>query len=70
MSFTVASTYAEPMPGWVDNYLGPTGIVIGAGCGVVRVLHCKKEVTVDIVPVDLVINGILVSSYEASRSFR
>ncbi|KAL0281211.1 UNVERIFIED_CONTAM: hypothetical protein PYX00_002266 [Menopon gallinae] len=66
----VASILSDPLPGWVDSYLGPTGIVIGAGCGIVRVLYCKKDITADIVPVDFVINGMLVACYEAGKNFR
>lgn len=32
--FTVAAAYKEPMPGWVDNLNGPTGLLVGAGKGI------------------------------------
>ena len=37
----VVSSWKEPMPGWIENLNGPTGIVAGAGKGVLRSVHCK-----------------------------
>lgn len=31
--FTVVSSMEEPVPGWIDNYNGPTGIVVAVGTG-------------------------------------
>ncbi|KAF9800011.1 hypothetical protein SFRURICE_016697 [Spodoptera frugiperda] len=33
----VAAAYKEPLPGWVDNLNGPTGLLVGAGKGRVHV---------------------------------
>ncbi|CAG9794393.1 unnamed protein product [Diatraea saccharalis] len=38
----VTSSYKEPMPGWVDNLNGPTGLMVGAGKG----LEKPKELQV------------------------
>jgi hypothetical protein len=37
-SFSVTSTYREPVIGWIDNLYGPTGVVAGAGSGVLRTM--------------------------------
>lgn len=61
---TVIATYSEPMPGWVDNLNGPTGLMIGAGKGVIRSMHCNGEYHAEVVPVDFAINTIIVISYK------
>ncbi|XP_071565647.1 fatty acyl-CoA reductase 1-like [Temnothorax nylanderi] len=54
----------EPFPGWIDNIYGPIGLTIGGGKGIIRVAYGNKDVIEDIVPVDIVINAILVVSWK------
>ncbi|KAJ2942775.1 hypothetical protein O0L34_g14963 [Tuta absoluta] len=51
----------EPLPGWTDNINGPTGLLIGAGKGVLRSMYCRSDSYADYLPVDVFINGIMVS---------
>ena len=37
----VVAAWREPIPGWLENLNGPTGIVAGAGKGVLRTVYCK-----------------------------
>ena len=37
----VVAAWKEPLPGWLENLNGPTGIVAGAGKGVLRTVYCK-----------------------------
>lgn len=53
----------EPIPGWTDNINGPTGLLIGAGKGVIRSMYCNPNTYGDYVPVDYAVNGIMVSSW-------
>ena len=32
----VISSISEPMPGWIDNYNGPVGLLVGCGFGINR----------------------------------
>lgn len=57
-------TYAEPMPGWVDNLNGPTGLLVGGGKGVIRSMHCKANYNADFVPVDFAINATIAIAYK------
>lgn len=61
---SVIAAYKEPIPGWVDNLNGPTGILVGAGKGVIRTMHCNASFDADIVPVDIVINRLIIISRE------
>lgn len=54
---------AEPLPGWVDNLNGPIGLIVGAGKGVIRSMHCKGENYGQFIPVDYAINTSIVVGY-------
>lgn len=64
------AAYKEPIPGWVDNINGPTGILIGAGKGVIRTMHLDTNLSADIVPVDMVINTLIIVACKASPNIR
>lgn len=53
----------EPIPGWTDNINGPTGLLIGAGKGVIRSMYCKSTGYGDYLPVDYAVNGIFVCTW-------
>ncbi|XP_072948535.1 putative fatty acyl-CoA reductase CG5065 [Epargyreus clarus] len=59
----VTSAWKEPMPGWVDNMNGPTGLLIGSGKGVIRTMHCEPSYVADAIPVDIVANGCILIAY-------
>jgi len=64
---TVTPAVAEPLPGWVDNMNGPTGVLIGAGKGVIRSMICNGELKSEVIPVDIAINGLILIPYHNSR---
>ncbi|XP_026325429.1 fatty acyl-CoA reductase 1-like, partial [Hyposmocoma kahamanoa] len=53
----------EPLPGWTDNINGPTGLLIGAGKGVIRSMYCHSNSYADYVPVDVVVSSIFAFSW-------
>lgn len=59
----VIPIWKEPLPGWTDNINGPTGLLIGAGKGVIRTMLCDDQGYADYLPVDIAANGILVSTW-------
>ncbi|XP_039497310.1 putative fatty acyl-CoA reductase CG5065 [Drosophila santomea] len=59
----VIPIWKEPIPGWTDNINGPTGLLIGAGKGVIRTMYCNSSGYGDFLPVDVAVNGILVASW-------
>jgi len=52
----VSAAWREPIPGWVDNLNGPTGLIAGALKGVIRSILCRRDMVADMVPVDIPIN--------------
>jgi len=52
----VVASWKEPLPGWIENLNGPTGIVAGAGKGILRTALCKVDKVADFIPVDIPIN--------------
>lgn len=59
----MTAAWKEPIPGWVDNLNGPTGILVGAGKGVIRSMHCNAEYKADIIPVDCTTNSVIIVGY-------
>ncbi|XP_068212189.1 putative fatty acyl-CoA reductase CG5065 [Palaemon carinicauda] len=62
----VAAAWREPLPGWVDNLNGPTGLIVGAGKGMLRTLHCRGDLVADLIPVDIPINLLIVTAYHTA----
>uniref|UniRef100_A0AAR5Q7C2 Fatty acyl-CoA reductase n=2 Tax=Dendroctonus ponderosae TaxID=77166 RepID=A0AAR5Q7C2_DENPD len=60
----VIAAWKEPLPGWVDNLNGPTGILIGAGKGVIRTMHCNADFIADVVPVDVSVNSLMLIAWK------
>lgn len=60
----VIPTYREPVPGWIDNMYGPTGIIVGVGSGLLRVFHVCSENLAELVPVDMCVNSLLASAWD------
>lgn len=60
----MSPSFTEPVPGWVDNLNGPTGLMIAAGKGVVRSMHCNGDHRVQMIPVDVAINAIIAIAWK------
>ncbi|CAG4910880.1 unnamed protein product [Colias eurytheme] len=59
----VTPSHQDPVPGWVDNLNGPIGLMIGAGKGVIRSMHCYGHYHAEVIPVDIAINALVVIPY-------
>ncbi|XP_044260878.1 putative fatty acyl-CoA reductase CG5065 [Tribolium madens] len=60
----VVPIWKEPVPGWTDNINGPTGLLIGAGKGVIRTMYGRSDYFADYVAVDIIANGLIVTAYD------
>ncbi|CAH2101739.1 unnamed protein product [Euphydryas editha] len=65
----VSSTVKEPLKCWLDNMYGPTGVAVGAVTGMLRTMQCDETVTADIVPVDSVVNCLMVAAYDVHKKY-
>jgi len=62
----VIGSYNEPVPGWIGNLYGPTGLTVGAGAGVVRTINILEKNVAEVVPIDFVVNSLLVAGFKRS----
>ncbi|KAL0125704.1 hypothetical protein PUN28_004638 [Cardiocondyla obscurior] len=58
------------MPGWVDNLNGPTGLMVGAGKGVIRSMHCNGDYHAEVIPVDFATNTIITIAYKLGTEWQ
>ncbi|XP_035718298.1 fatty acyl-CoA reductase 1-like [Vespa mandarinia] len=59
----VISTMDEPIPGWVDNFNGPGGLMVGGGKGILKILYADPDKELDYIPADIVIKSFIISAY-------
>lgn len=62
----VAPAKKEPVHGWIDNYNGPAGLGLLGALGILRVFEWQGEALVDIVPVDLIANGLIAIAWHTA----
>lgn len=60
----VIPIWKEPLPGWTDNINGPTGLLIGAGKGVIRTMYCDQSSYADFIPVDIAVNAMAICTWD------
>lgn len=63
----VAGIWAQPIRGWVDNFNGPTGVMLAMMSGSLQAVHVFPDYCADIVPVDMVANLIICSAWQIKR---
>jgi len=64
----IESSLCEPEPGWLDGLRMADPIIIGFGKGRLPDFPADQNVVLDIIPADLVVNGILAASAYASAN--
>lgn len=47
-----------------------SGIVAGAGTGVLRTMHCNPDVSANIVPVDMTVNALIASAWDVATNYK
>lgn len=58
----IASALREPFTGWTDTLSAAGGITMLAGLGIKHIVHVQADRALDIIPVDFVINAIILGS--------
>jgi len=59
----VTASWKEPLPGWIDNYNGPSGLYIAAGKGIMRTMRANPGDVADFIPVDLTSNTLITVAW-------
>lgn len=63
----ITAAWKEPVPGWTISKNGPQGFLMGASKGVVRRLPVGTNLVYDYIPVDTVVNQVLVTGYHVAQ---
>jgi fatty acyl-CoA reductase len=58
----------DPFPGWVDSLIGPAGVCLAGGMGVLHVMRGKSRQVADLIPVDYVCNTILTAAWHTAHN--
>lgn len=58
----VTAAWKEPFPGWIDNTYGPAGLFAAVRRGILRTTLIKRDMGVEVTPVDLAANLVLVAA--------
>ncbi|KAK7098167.1 fatty acyl-CoA reductase 1-like [Littorina saxatilis] len=59
----VGASWEEPVPGWVDNLNGPTGLLVAIGKGLLRSMLGNFHATADLIPVDIATNAMIAAAW-------
>lgn len=64
----VGGAWKQPIRGWVDNFNGPTGVILAMMSGALQGMHVRPDYCADLVPVDVVANLIICSPWKILNS--
>ncbi|XP_077994959.1 fatty acyl-CoA reductase 1-like [Glandiceps talaboti] len=59
----VGAVWKDPIPGWIDNYNGPSGVFIACGKGLISSLRADPKAICDIIPVDVTVNAMIGAAW-------
>ncbi|KAK6633920.1 hypothetical protein RUM44_004527 [Polyplax serrata] len=63
----VTGAWKEPVPGWVDNVSGISGIMVEISRGTLRSIICDEKCVMDVIPVDIVVNTLIAAAWHTAR---
>ncbi|KAI4454838.1 male sterility protein 2-related [Holotrichia oblita] len=63
----VIATSQEPIPGWIENLYGPTGLLVAVNLGLARSTLANPKYTIDVVPADYVVNLAIAASWNIAN---
>lgn len=59
----VCAAWREPIPGWIDNFNGPTALFPACGSGLLRTMIGHREAIADLIPVDIPVNLVIAAGW-------
>lgn len=62
----VGSSWREPVPGWIDNYNGPSGLIVATSKGLLRTMLGSSNAIADICPVDICVNMMIAIAWHTA----
>lgn len=62
----VTASMREPVPGWIDNYNGCTGIIVTLALGLLPSILADKKCIADVIPVDVVANMLICAAWHTA----
>ncbi|GFU39352.1 putative fatty acyl-CoA reductase CG5065 [Nephila pilipes] len=63
----ISPTFKDPFPGWCDSIQGISGLMLAGAKGVLRTLMSVPDLKLNVVPVDLVVNCMIVSAWHVAK---
>lgn len=63
----VAGIWRQPICGWVDNFNGPTGVILSMMTGAIQAMIAYPNYCADIIPVDIVANLIICTAWHVHQ---
>ncbi|XP_069696765.1 putative fatty acyl-CoA reductase CG5065 [Periplaneta americana] len=63
----VGSSHKYPTPGWVISSSGAPSMVLFSSLGALHVLNADNDTIVDVIPVDMVVNVMIVAGWRNAR---
>ncbi|VVC29135.1 Hypothetical protein CINCED_3A018521 [Cinara cedri] len=66
----ITATENEPLPAWINNFYGPTGVTAAIGLGLMRVMRVDPNKIADIVPGDYVSNAVLACAWDIHNKWK
>nr|ADD62440.1 fatty-acyl CoA reductase III [Yponomeuta evonymella] len=64
----VISSLRSPVPGWIEYLNGPSGVVVGAGKGLLHTFRCTKSARADLLPVDIAIGTMITCAWDVATN--
>lgn len=65
----VVASWREPIPGWIDNFNGPSGLLLAINKGLLRTMYVKNSGISDLIPVDITVNTMIASAYYIAKKY-
>ncbi|KAK9295204.1 hypothetical protein QLX08_010397 [Tetragonisca angustula] len=62
----IGASIENPCLGWLDNIYGVTAIFMTVGMGITKVIPAKENASVDLVPIDFVVDTILCAAWHVT----
>uniref|UniRef100_A0A336M7X6 Fatty acyl-CoA reductase n=1 Tax=Culicoides sonorensis TaxID=179676 RepID=A0A336M7X6_CULSO len=66
----VTSAEVEPLPGFIDNFNGPLGLLVATSMGVNRTSWQSHKAAINATPVDMCIKGIIIAAMRCPESWK